>query len=78
MAVGVVHRHDRRECWDCGGLGIAAGAVSLRVTERALVAIGWRFLEPGGRMVCSDCAWARRQKGAIAGTIDAQEGAERA
>jgi hypothetical protein len=56
----VVHYHDKRRCWDCGGEGVVAHSVSIHVTERALQAIGWRFLEQGGRMVCSECAWKRR------------------
>jgi len=54
------HTHDRRICWDCGGVGIVARAISLRVVERTLGQLGWRFLEPQGRMVCSSCAWERR------------------
>ncbi len=57
---GVFHVHDRRECWDCRGQGVVAYAISLRIVERVLVAIGWRFLEPNGRMVCPECAWKRR------------------
>lgn len=56
---GVFHTHDRRVCWDCRGEGIVAGAVSLKIVERTLLLLGWRFLEPGGRMICPECRWAR-------------------
>jgi hypothetical protein len=57
---GIAHTHDRRVCWDCNGVGIVGGAVSLRIVERALILIGWRFLEHRGRMVCPQCAAKRR------------------
>jgi hypothetical protein len=60
QAQGIVHIHDRRACWDCQGLGIVHGSISIKITEKTLVALGWRFLEAGGRMVCSECAWKRR------------------
>jgi hypothetical protein len=58
----VFHVHDRRQCWDCGGLGIVARSVSLRVTEATLQALGWRFIEPNGRMLCPECRWKRRDR----------------
>jgi hypothetical protein len=58
---GVVHTHDRRICWHCGGQGIVAGAISLRIVERTLMMIGWRYVnEPGGRMICPECRAIRR------------------
>jgi hypothetical protein len=57
------HVHDRRSCWDCGGLGICPAAISIKNVERALVLLGWRFLEPNGRMVCPECAEKRRAAG---------------
>jgi hypothetical protein len=67
---GVFHVHNRRTCWDCNGVGQVGGAISLRVTEKVLYSIGWRFLadtndelsrERTIRMVCPDCALIRRQ-----------------
>jgi hypothetical protein len=52
---GIVHTHDRRICWDCGGIGIVAQSISLKITDRTLALLGWRYLEPGGRMICSEC-----------------------
>lgn len=60
QVLGIFHVHDSRTCWDCGGLGLVNGAISIKVVEGVLQRLGWRFLEPGGRMVCSDCAWDRR------------------
>ena len=56
---GVHWRHDERTCWDCNGIGLVANSVSLAITEKTLCLIGWRFLEPHGRMVCSSCAAVR-------------------
>lgn len=58
---GVVHQHDRRTCWDCGGQGVVVGALSLRTVEAVLRSLGWRFLEDRGRMICSECRWKRRE-----------------
>lgn len=55
------HVHNSRICWDCGGERIVANAISIKVVNRALAAIGWRQLETDGRMVCSECAWKRRE-----------------
>lgn len=49
----------RRSCWDCDGIGLVIGSVSRQVTDDTLRLLGWRFLEPGGRMVCPDCVWVR-------------------
>jgi hypothetical protein len=65
---GIAHTHDRRVCWICGGQGIVAGAVSLRVLDQTLTRLGWRYLnEPGGRMVCPECRWRRHQRDILIG-----------
>lgn len=58
---GVWHRHDKRTCWDCNEVGIAHKSVSLKLTEKVLCRIGWRFLEPDGRMICPECVFKRQQ-----------------
>jgi hypothetical protein len=46
----------------CGGEGIVARAISIKIVERTLQSIGWRFLEPGGRMICPECRWRARSE----------------
>jgi hypothetical protein len=51
---------DNRACWDCDGIGLVTGSLSLRRTESELCRRGWRFLEAAGRIVCPECAFMRR------------------
>lgn len=61
LAEGEWHRHDRMNCWDCGGVGIVANAISHGVLHSALRAIGWRYVDgPDGPMRCPECHWKRR------------------
>ena len=61
MDEGISHIHDHRVCWDCGGTGMVARSVSQLSTDQVLHAIGWRYLEPHGRMICPDCRTRRRE-----------------
>lgn len=58
--MGIVHKHDHRFCWDCDALGVVARSISQVITDRTLQLLGWRYLEPHGRMVCPECAQKRR------------------
>jgi hypothetical protein len=62
MSEGIAHTHDRRICWDCCGVGIVARSVSQKSTDKALKMIGWRYIEPKGRMGCPGCWHARMER----------------
>ena len=54
------HRHsnsrgNHRTCWSCQGKIEVSAPCCLGMVEHVALMLGWRFIEPEGRMLCPDC-----------------------
>jgi hypothetical protein len=50
-----IYPNSFRWCWRCNTREIVAGSTSRALTDLTLQRLGWRFMEPGGRMLCQAC-----------------------